>query len=192
MLEEFVDYLKLEKKEILKKAKERIEIDKEHFIGNILTLELIYMLPAKLLVYEINKGTVFIKAPHIKILSVAFDVKHEPYMVEVEKQFDKFCEAATKPVGFVHLLDVDKIAYVVGECWRTIEIDDNGISTKYVNISPYEMDGTKKYDQIIDLTLKDVEEWLLKELKPLYSLSEMFRIIKSIQKGFDVKLPKEL
>ena len=90
MLEEFVDYLKLEKKEILKKAKERIEIEKDHFLGNILTLELIYMVPTKLLVYEINKGTVSIKTPHIKILSVAFDVKHEPYMVEVEKQFDKF------------------------------------------------------------------------------------------------------
>lgn len=54
------------------------------------------------------------------------------------------------------------------------------------------MDGTKEYDQIIDLTLEDVEEWLLKELKPLYSLSKTFTIIKSIQKGFDVKLPKEL
>lgn len=192
MLENFVSHLKLEKEEILKKAHECIEIEKDYYTGNVLRFELIYMIPTKLFIFEVNKGSAPIKMPHIKVLSVNFDVVHEPYMQEIEKQFDKFCEAAARPVVFVHLLDVDKIAYVVGECWRTIEIDSKGISTKYVNVSPYYMDGTEEYDQIMDLTFEEVEKWLSKELQPLYSLSKTFRIINSIKKGFDVNLPKEL
>ena len=80
------ELLKLEKEEILKKAHERIEIEKDYYTGNILRFELIYMIPTKLFVFEVNKGSVPIKMPHIKVLSVNFDVVHEPYMKEIEKQ----------------------------------------------------------------------------------------------------------
>ena len=64
-------------------------------------------------------------------------------------------------IKFVKLLDKNKFAFTTKDEWRTIEIT-NALGSKYVNISPYYMLDTNKYDLIEDVEFIDV----LDELEP--------------------------
>ena len=78
-------------------------------------------------------------------------------------------------IKFVKLLDKNKFAFTTKDEWRTIEIADT-LSSKYINISPYYMLDTDKYDLIEDVEFIDV----LDELEP--------KLLKIFKTKFKAKL----
>lgn len=88
-------------------------------------------------------------------------------------------------IKFVKLLDKNKFAFTAKDEWRTIEITDT-LGSKYVNISPYYMLDTDKYDLIEDVDfidiLNELESKLLKMFKTKFKVKlELIKLITEVK-----------
>lgn len=78
-------------------------------------------------------------------------------------------------IHLVKLLDKNKYAFPTKIEWRTIELNKK-LTSKYVNVSPYYIRDTDKYDRIEDVTFDEIFNKLKPELLKIYKTEKIAKM----------------